>query len=408
MRRRTLLQLGLGALAAATLPRPARARRAPQRLLGLFTEGGWDTTYVFDPHLDTRAFEPAPDTTLATVQGIAFGDAADRPAVRATLQQHGARIAFVNGVSISSISHAQCQRLLFNGGPDLQAADFPAWVGWRGAVSPLGRLALSGPRFPGLLGSATTPLTPVFAATLSGALPEGVEVDEARRAGVESWLEEATRARGAATGDAIYARHRDALARAQALRPYAAALDLPEGASEGEELACAVSALAQGLASAVSVQAQLPGIVQWDSHSDNAYHQPRAYEHTFSQLGALLDLLEATPGPDGLALLDTTMVVVLSEMGRTPALNGNLGKDHWPVTSVLLAGAGVAGGQVVGATDEALGALPVDPGTGAPTESGAVLTPAALWAGLLSTFGLDPAEALPGATPFTAPFAGAG
>ena len=51
-------------------------------------------------------------------------------------------------------------------------------------------------------------------------------------------------------------------------------------------------------------------------------------------------------------LLDNTMVVVLGEFGRTPKINKDAGRDHWPhAMSVLMAGAGIPGGQIVGATD---------------------------------------------------------
>jgi hypothetical protein len=51
-------------------------------------------------------------------------------------------------------------------------------------------------------------------------------------------------------------------------------------------------------------------------------------------------------------LLDTTMVLVLGEFGRTPKVNKDAGRDHWPhAMSVVMAGAGIPGGQVVGATD---------------------------------------------------------
>jgi hypothetical protein len=51
-------------------------------------------------------------------------------------------------------------------------------------------------------------------------------------------------------------------------------------------------------------------------------------------------------------LLDETLVVVMSEMGRTPRVNGNGGRDHWTYCySVLLAGAGIRGGSVYGASD---------------------------------------------------------
>jgi uncharacterized protein (DUF1501 family) len=51
-------------------------------------------------------------------------------------------------------------------------------------------------------------------------------------------------------------------------------------------------------------------------------------------------------------LLDDTLVVVMSEMGRTPKINGNGGRDHWTYCySMALAGAGVRGGTVHGASD---------------------------------------------------------
>ena len=44
-------------------------------------------------------------------------------------------------------------------------------------------------------------------------------------------------------------------------------------------------------------------------------------------------------------MLDETLVVCLSEFGRTPAFNGSGGRDHWgPVFSIALAGGGVRGG----------------------------------------------------------------
>jgi uncharacterized protein (DUF1501 family) len=51
-------------------------------------------------------------------------------------------------------------------------------------------------------------------------------------------------------------------------------------------------------------------------------------------------------------LLDNTLVIALGEFGRTPKVNKDAGRDHWPgAMSILMAGAGVPRGQVVGATD---------------------------------------------------------
>ncbi len=55
---------------------------------------------------------------------------------------------------------------------------------------------------------------------------------------------------------------------------------------------------------------------------------------------------------DQRGMMENTLVVVLGEFGRTPKVNKDAGRDHWPYAmSVLMAGAGVPRGQVVGATD---------------------------------------------------------
>jgi hypothetical protein len=55
---------------------------------------------------------------------------------------------------------------------------------------------------------------------------------------------------------------------------------------------------------------------------------------------------------DQRGLLDTTMVIALGEFGRTPQINKDAGRDHWSnAMSVLFAGGGTPGGQIVGATD---------------------------------------------------------
>jgi hypothetical protein len=56
---------------------------------------------------------------------------------------------------------------------------------------------------------------------------------------------------------------------------------------------------------------------------------------------------------DSRGLLSDTLVAVFGEFGRTPAINKDMGRDHWgPAASLLFAGAGVARGQVLGATDK--------------------------------------------------------
>jgi len=61
-------------------------------------------------------------------------------------------------------------------------------------------------------------------------------------------------------------------------------------------------------------------------------------------------------------LLDSTLVVMMGEMGRTPRVNSQAGRDHWSMAqSILFAGGGVKPGQIIGATDAQAAAPVSDP-----------------------------------------------
>lgn len=93
----------------------------------------------------------------------------------------------------------------------------------------------------------------------------------------------------------------------------------------------------------------------WDTHSDNF---SRCKDVLLPEFDAAFATLMEDLHQRG--LLESTLVVVSGEFGRTPKVNPNAGRDHWPsVFSVLLAGAGVQGGQVYGSSD-AVGGEPKD------------------------------------------------
>jgi len=85
----------------------------------------------------------------------------------------------------------------------------------------------------------------------------------------------------------------------------------------------------------------------WDTHSDNFNRLKNRLLPVFDRgASALLTDL----GQRG--TLDETLVVFLTEFGRTPQINGSAGRDHYPsVYSVALAGGGIQGGQVYGSSD---------------------------------------------------------
>ena len=85
----------------------------------------------------------------------------------------------------------------------------------------------------------------------------------------------------------------------------------------------------------------------WDHHTKIFEAYKGDHLKRFDQgMAALIKDLDAR------GLLDNTLVIALGEFGRTPKVNKDAGRDHWPgAMSVLLAGAGVPRGHVVGATD---------------------------------------------------------
>jgi uncharacterized protein (DUF1501 family) len=126
----------------------------------------------------------------------------------------------------------------------------------------------------------------------------------------------------------------------------------------------------------------------WDCHADGGALAVRLddYKDTLCPMfdrayTALLGDLEAR------GLLGTTLVLAMGEFGRTPHLNPRGGRDHWPgCWSVLFAGAGVRGGQVVGSSDR-IGAEPKD----------RPATPGMVAATVYRALGIDPRTRLPGA-----------
>jgi hypothetical protein len=82
----------------------------------------------------------------------------------------------------------------------------------------------------------------------------------------------------------------------------------------------------------------------WDNHVANFINTPRQCDILDQGMSMLLSDLEQR------GLLESTMVVVASEFGRTPKINQNQGRDHYPIFSTVLAGGGIAGGQKYGAT----------------------------------------------------------
>ena len=133
----------------------------------------------------------------------------------------------------------------------------------------------------------------------------------------------------------------------------------------------------------VTIHTEAKGNGHWDTHSNNF----KMLKHFLlpvldRSVTALVDDLDTR------GLLDSTLVVVTGDMGRTPRVNKSAGRDHWPQCGFcLLAGGGTRPGLVVGASDK-LAAYPTDH----------PVSPGDLVATIYHQLGVDPEATVPDQT----------
>ena len=114
----------------------------------------------------------------------------------------------------------------------------------------------------------------------------------------------------------------------------------------------------------------------WDTHTDNFNRVGKLAGTYDPAMATLIKELQARN------LLDSTLIIWMGEFGRTPKINGNEGRDHYPQAwSAVLAGGGVRGGQAYGQTD-AEGAKVVDKQVAVPD----------LFATISTLLGMNPAK----------------
>jgi hypothetical protein len=389
--RRTLIRVGVssafGALAARFLaPSLARAGALPapkaHACILLWLNGG-------PSHLDT--FDPKPGRPT----GGPFKAIKTRaPGMMLSehlplLSERADKLALVRSMSSKEGNHPRAQYYVHTGYAPNPTVAHPSLGGW--ACARLGDptselpafVSIGGPSFgAGFLGVQNGPfvLQKAGAPPADTNLPPGVDRArfERRRAALDSADERFARA----TGDAKVDGRRDVYAKAIRLMqtPKLDAFDV-SGESESVRRAYGDTDFGRGCLVARRLVERGAKFVEvfldgWDTHQNN-------FERTKGLMGTLdpafaglLDDLAAR------RLLGSTLVACMGEFGRTPHINANDGRDHWPQAwSAALAGGGIRGGVVHGATDED-GAKVV----GAPTRAPDLL------ATMATLLGLDPAH----------------
>ncbi len=396
----------------------------PKQTIVVLADGGWDVMFAFDPKLGLDSLEgPEVDENPAYPDDVeyvrTFGDIPiicnehKRPAVTTFFENWSDQIAVINGIWSESIVHQDSRVRMLTGTKLATSQDIATIVGHtHGKTRPLGSIDFSGRGFPGKLSASTgrvgvtSQLRTLVDQSSAFVAPEGagyvlptfVPTDESTSL-VTTHLRSRLAKFGAPPGAAnvqtlanlLESYDRKERLTAEGVVALAALYpgywpDLPLQAD------IAVDMLAKGLCQTVTL-----GLDGWDSHATNSV-QHTLFDQLFMTLESIaMALVEAD-------MLADTMVYVVSEMGRTPHLNGDIGKDHWPHTSVMLFGGGVRGGRAYGGTDDVLESRPVDFVSGDATDSGTLLKFDNLVAGLLAANDVDPEEWLPGVEAFGAAF----
>lgn len=330
--------------------------------------GGWDTTYLMDPKgvnginrlykdgdiLTKGAHKYAPIKKHA-VGGMCNEDFYD---------EFGDELLAFNGLDYSVNNHSPGARYMATGKLDsLAYPTFAALVAaCRGPDCPLAFLTFGNYSATGnLVAMSRVPYLPSLRKIANADSIEGNEKSPYHDKFALDRIEEALRAENAARGEdprlpraeraenMLYASQVNSKA-LQRVTQYIPAQVPKERLSQQAEIALA------SFKAGVCVSANIT-IGQFDSHANNDTDQMKLIPEFLA--GIAYTIRRAGE----LKIRDQLVVVIQSEMGRTPNYNAGNGKDHWSIGSVMFAGKGIKGNRVVGATDEKQFAVPLNPAT---------------------------------------------
>lgn len=414
--RRAFLGASAAGLMALGLPFPAGLARANPlaggnlKFIFVFNGGGWDPTRTLQPLFDNPNVAMEADAERGRAGDLDYVSHWARPSVDRFFGAWHDRTLVLNGMLVRSIAHEICTMLAFTGDSSGAKPGWPAILAAeQRAEFILPHMVLAGPSFPGNLGVA------VARAGGQGqldALVDGSALDLSPTGGpsrpVEGVLDRYMLRRTEARADGTHSEIERALAQdfhrsqqqALALKDMQYVMDFSVGTSLADMAQTAADAMTLGIARCATLQFTGTGGLGWDSHADNDDIQSQNWEGLFDGLTTLMEILQRTPGETEPTLLDETCVVVMSEMGRTPALNTFAGKDHWPYTSAMLLGAGFQGGRAIGGFDSDYYGQNIDPASGE-TGGDQIFSAEALGATLLAMADIDPGPYVSGVLPIS-------
>ena len=420
--RRQFIAGGLASLLITPLlNRVARASAPAKKLIVILARGAWDVTHVFDPRPSGDLFVDGPwvqdeGEEIKRIGNLIFGEnGTTRPFATDFFEQWSDLCVVVNGVASGTIVHDLARTRVLTGNRDA-SPDLGAIFGHEKKLSaPIGYMDFSGEGRIGNLGASTAQ---IGQRGQLGVLinDELVEIPgprtkdynyplftptDADQDAIQAWLTK--RENRLKTGWEDGGPSTQQLANLAGSRGAAADIRASSSAlNEHIQVGSSMNLEAQLDLGITLLQDELCQSILvdtgygWDTHDDNT-QQNVNFNLFFKELLGVGQKLTRQQ------LEEEFLIVALSEFTRTPKLNGEGGKDHWPVISALLFGAGIQGGRTIGKTSEKLGSEPVNLNTGAYDPNGIVPDYGNLIAGILEAAGVDNiGDYLPGSTPYSA------
>jgi hypothetical protein len=313
-------------------------------------------------HLDT--FDPKPGrdeqgetkTIPTKTPGIVFGQSLEK------LAGLSDRLAVVRSLTTETGAHEQGQYLMRTSYPMINSIRHPAFGSW--AVHAMGKISKDLPSYvlvgngndhPGA-GFLDPSLTPVPVADPTKGLENTVrprylsEKNFDRRLALADRIDRDFKQRYAGQQlDAYNQLYKDAvrLMGSVDLQAFDIAQEKPEVRDRYGDSKIGLGCLLARRLVESGVRCVEVEFGSWDMHRDVFEEMDEKGSQLDRAMGTLIEDLETR------GLLDSTLVVLATEFGRTPRINENAGRDHHPgVFSCVLAGAGVQGGAVYGQSDE--------------------------------------------------------
>ena len=357
---------GLPSLLAAEEREPA-PYEGPYYLV-FNASGGWDTTYLMDPKGIGGINRLYKEGEIATEGRIKFAPTKGKIQAgmsnEAFFAEFGKELLIYNGLDYSVNNHSPGARYMASGKLDSMAyPTFAALIAaCRGPACPLSFLTFGNYSATGnVVAMSRVPYLPSLQQIANADSIEGnrrspyhddfalSRIEAALREQNEASQNQPTLPRRQRAENMLYAAQVNSKA-LQRVTPY-----IPEKNPKGRLAQQAEIALASFKAG-VCVSANL-NIGQFDSHANNDVDQMKLIPEFLEGIAYTLHRAEA------LGIREKLVVVVQSEMGRTPTYNNGNGKDHWSIGSAMFLGPGITGNRVIGATDEKQFAVPLDPRT---------------------------------------------